>query len=85
MESEGGCKRISDLMDRNQYKARLLEISWHEAAKSNNYHFCSTTPKGVLLVKVMEPPYTESSVRWYENIQKIADKPVAGIDYLKIS
>ena len=24
------------------YKARLREISWHEATKSNNYHLCSS-------------------------------------------
>ena len=24
------------------YKARLREISWHKATKSNNYHFCSS-------------------------------------------
>ena len=24
------------------YKARLREISWHKAMKSNNYHICSS-------------------------------------------
>lgn len=24
------------------YKARLREISWHKATKSNNYHICSS-------------------------------------------
>ena len=26
----------------NAYKARLREISWHKATKSNSYHICSS-------------------------------------------